>query len=295
MGSSGNGGNGGLVDYFRHRPPGVLFLLCLLSFAVTTMALSFYIRHSGDAIRNPDVLDWNTLLLETGSLHFCMHNQTYNAGTVNNNSGNEIVKQDAEDRANTTVSVSVGQEWRQELKEFGRVTAVSVINLHDMGRKVPHEYKSHRIVVSFVLDPAESTDRDPTLCLKINAPKFLLKDVNSGRNLPSQDNCSLPSEDITVHLPSTSAEYGVGWCDEGRVFKMELESQPSWTVAINGDDQALIHLHLMVTSAFLFVLVGIILLGIFVRGLFATRRIQLSSSGASSSGHQPFRDEEMDF
>ena len=54
--SGGNRGTssagGGLKDFCRHHPPGVVFLVCLLSFAVSTCVLSMYIRQ-GTSFRNP--------------------------------------------------------------------------------------------------------------------------------------------------------------------------------------------------------------------------------------------------
>jgi len=299
MGSSVPG-SGGLADYFRHRPPGVLFLLCLLSFAMTTMALSFYISNQTD-IGNPDVLDWNTLLLETGNLHFCMAATTGNqtvAGRSNSNNkiDDDEIHQNGHDRANISIAVALSQDWRQQgLPGFGQgMTAVSVVRLADMGRQVPHRFKEEHLVLTFALDSAAVDYSSNLLCVNVNAPKSILENVNSGRDLP--ENCSLHAnknkDSEIVHLPSTSAEYEAGWCEDGQVFRLELEPLSSWTVAITRSDQALIHVHLMVTSAFLFVLVGVVLLSVFVRGLFSSKRQQ-----ASSSAHQPFAREEerLDF
>ena len=48
---SGNHRNG-LLDYLRYHPPGVIFLLCLLSFAVSTCVLTLYVG-PGASVRNP--------------------------------------------------------------------------------------------------------------------------------------------------------------------------------------------------------------------------------------------------
>ena len=275
-------GSGGLADYCRHRPPGVLFLLCLLSFAITTMALSFYINHN-NRVRNPDILDWNTLLRETGNLHFCLPNNQSDADRQHR----QQLPGDT-DRANISVSVGVSPDLVKLLRPYdlGNNVLVSVVKFSDMGRTVPHKYKGQVMVLTFAL-----AEQQKALCIQVNAPASILLDVSGSREAP--DNCSLPSGgEKKRQLHSASMDHvPLGWCDEGLVFQMALEShqQPEWTVMVSGEDQARIHIHLMVTSAFLFVLVGAILLGIFVRGLlFSSRRI----SSSLSQPHQPFKDEE---
>ena len=62
------------------------------------------------------------------------------------------------------------------------------------------------------------------------------------------------------------------------MFRMGLEGNPDWTVDVSGEDLALIHLHLVATSVFLFAIVALAVLGIVVRGVFHRRRHQSSSS-----------------
>jgi len=68
-----------------------------------------------------------------------------------------------------------------------------------------------------------------------------------------------------------------GWFDGRTVFRMGLEGNPSWTVDVSGDDLAVIHLHLVATSVFLFAMVALAILGIFLRGVCHRRQLQASS------------------
>ena len=264
--------SGGVVHYCRTQPPGAVFLACLLAFALTTTCLSFYVSHN--QVRNPDVLDWNTLLLEAGKLHFCLGNQS---SSVPKPSGN------LDDRVNLSISVPMVVEPIHEMDNVGEVIAVSLLKLSDMSRHVPFQYKTEEIVISFVLNPQSKDDH---LCVNIDTPKFILNTMQTAPVLP--DKCSLATNKPIANVQSTSGDHiPTGWCNKGLIFQMAFESHPLWTVFVTPEDQTMIRMHLMVTSAFLFVLVGAILLGIFVKGLLFSKK--------SASSHQVLQEEEMDF
>jgi len=282
---SGNHRNG-LMDYLRYHPPGVIFLLCLLSFAVSTCVLTLYVN-PGASVRNPDNLDWSTLLSETANLHFCMDNASMvspSPSTVSRLSSSKT-ENDSTKMANLSVLVSVDPTWRKELTSYGEVLAVSTVRLRDMGRVVPHQYKSQDIVISFVLDPSDLSDK---MCLNVRAPDFILKDMSAGRNSSKSGQASsVPDTNCTVTVPAGNRTVNVtsesgnevphGWCPEGTVFRIGLEGDPSWTVDLSGQDLSLIHMHLLATSVFLFVVIGVVVLTIFIRGVLYRRRRQSSS------------------
>ena len=107
-----------------------------------------------------------------------------------------------------------------------------------MGRVVPHQYKSQEIVISFVLDPSDLSDK---MCLNVRAPDFILKDMSAGRNSSTSGQASsVPDTNCTVTVPAGNRTVNVtsesgnevphGWCPEGTVFRIGLEGDPSWTV-----------------------------------------------------------------
>jgi len=198
--------------------------------------------------------------------------------------------------ANISVLISVDPTWRKELSSYGEVLAVSTVRLRDMGRVVPHHYKSQDIVISFVLDPSDLSDK---MCLNVRAPEFILKDMSAGRRNSSKSgqassvpdtNCTVtvPADNRTVNVTSESGnEVPHGWCSDGTVFRIGLEGDPSWTVDLSGQDLSLIHMHLLATSVFLFVVIGLVVLTIFIRGVLYRRKRQ-------SSSRQQLRNEEED-
>lgn len=258
-------GSTSLREYCRHQPPGVVFLLCLFSFAVSTCILSLYVGQ-GASVRNPDYLDWNTLLTQTALLHFCMDNMTMVSQPQPSKEEPTTSKM-----VNLSITVDVDPIWKKELSGYGKVMAVSQVHLSDMGRDVPHHYKAEDIRIAFVLDP-ENTNQN-TMCLDVQAPASIIEDISGGKSLP--ENCTIEdgSSLRTVNVTSRSGEeVPHGWCEDGTVFRIGLEGNPRWTVDVSGQDLTLIHLHLMATSVFLFALVGLALLAIFIRGVFHQRR-----------------------
>lgn len=54
------------------RPPFVVFIACIATFAVTTLTLGIVVNGKGnDSLVNPDVFDWNTFLNKFAKLEFC--------------------------------------------------------------------------------------------------------------------------------------------------------------------------------------------------------------------------------
>ena len=163
--------------------------------------------------------------------------------------------------------------YSSELSSYGKFLALSQVHLKDLGRGVPTQYRNNDIRISFVLDP---TDTSGQMCLNLQAPASLIHDMSEGKFRPAE-NCTVPSSSAsgddgtatitTVNVTSyADGEVPHGWCDGGTVFRMGLEGNPSWTVDVSGDDLAVIHLHLVATSVFLFAIVALAVVGIVVRG-----------------------------
>ena len=258
-----------MVDFVYTKPPSVMFMVCLTAFGVATLGLSFYFSWATE-IPNPDAINWNTLLIETGSLYFCLDKHRGPDPAFNESKSN---------LRNVSISVSLSDSWFDEYFEslveyVGKedvLIASGRILFKDMGRKLPHRFKTEEIKVTFEI-PLKLTNPTQTMCVNMEAPLHVLQEMNSAPSLP--ENCSLPTvpESSTISLSSISGDHlPPKFCDKGLIFQLPFETRPTWTVLIDGQDQAMIHMHLMVMSAFLFVLVGLLVTFIFVRGIFCKR------------------------
>ncbi|GFS01373.1 transmembrane protein 248 [Elysia marginata] len=79
-----------LRGFFNSRPPLVLFMVCLASFAIALITFAYLVRIKD--MPNPDVSeDWNTILTKFSGLEFCVNSGTTVPGTAQpalNNSSN---------------------------------------------------------------------------------------------------------------------------------------------------------------------------------------------------------------
>ena len=162
---------------WTHRPPFIMFLLCLASFGVTLFSLSVFVAQS-DKIQNPDVLDWNKLLTRLTKLEFCLPSpkSNYTMSTFNEE-GNS---QDS-DWANVTLSVQVSEEFSQafykKIKNVDQnkpIKATGQIEVKHLGRGIRPEFKNDMIYVSFEL-PTSQKSASSAACLHVQGPASLLK------------------------------------------------------------------------------------------------------------------------
>ncbi|RUS72847.1 hypothetical protein EGW08_019384, partial [Elysia chlorotica] len=70
-----------LRGFFNNRPPLVLFMICLASFAIALITFAYLVRIKD--MPNPDVPeDWNTILTKFSGLEFCVSGRSNTPGTA---------------------------------------------------------------------------------------------------------------------------------------------------------------------------------------------------------------------
>jgi hypothetical protein len=166
----------GARSFCSTRPPMVVFLLCLASFALTTFSLSVYVAQS-DKIRNPDVLDWNTLLFKLTKLDFCLpfEQSVYNLTNLSD------IEQS--DWISSTLTVQVSKDFAEAFYDAAskvpkRVLAKGQVLVQHLGRRAPAEFLDDNLIIGFELPPqiqGQQQDDDVYVCLEVRGPKGLIQ------------------------------------------------------------------------------------------------------------------------
>jgi len=162
--------------FWTHKPPFIIFLLCLASFGLTLFSLSVFVAQT-DKIQNPDVLDWNKLLSKMTRLEYCLPSKDskYNL-TVPSDWTNKP------DWTNVTLRVQVSEEFSSAFysissedieSEKKPITARVEVQVKHLGRGIKPEFHDKMLIVSFHLPLPQSPSTDA--CLEVQGPKELLK------------------------------------------------------------------------------------------------------------------------
>jgi len=247
-----------------------MFLLCLASFGITLFSLSVFVAQS-EKIQNPDVLDWNKLLTRLTKLEFCLPapESNYNMTTI------DTTAQD--DWANVTLSVQVSEEFSQafykNVDQNKPVKATGQVEVKHLGRGIRPEFKNDIILVSFELPTYQKSAS--SACLHVQGPASLLKHLEL-----NDTSCSNNEEgDISVmpllahspdHKPPTWCQQNVD--DLPVSLEFEMDFNPDLTLYVSAQDKELIHLHLMVTSVFLFGVLAIVIIAFLIRTMTGNRK-----------------------
>lgn len=235
-----------LKHFWSHRPPYVVFLCCIASFGLTLFSLSVFVAQN-DKIPNPDVLDWNKLLKKLTKIEFCIpQNQTV------------IPKVVKKDWINVSLSVQVSQDFSQALGS-SPVQATGEILLKYL--KVRPEFESESIAISFRVNDQENFD-----CLDISGPKKLLKNLEQNDTICSKKLQNLKQINLQAHSQDHKP---VDWCQSDKSVNLdfEMDFNPELTMYVNSQDRELIHLHLMVTSVFLFAVLALVIVAFLIKSV----------------------------
>jgi hypothetical protein len=182
---------------WTHRPPFIMFLLCLASFGITLFSLSVFVAQS-EKIQNPDVLDWNKLLTRLTKLEFCLPapESNYNMTTIDTNA--------QDDWANVTLSVQVSEEFSQafykNVDHNKPVKATGQVEVKHLGRGIRPEFKNDIILVSFELPTSQQSA--PSACLHVQGPASLLKHLEL-----NDTSCSNNEEGMWLYFIIISSMY----------------------------------------------------------------------------------------
>ncbi|XP_064459216.1 transmembrane protein 248-like isoform X2 [Ornithodoros turicata] len=283
-----------LRSFAHGHPPLLVFMTCLTALGVTMVALAHIIGNTN--LPNPDIdMDWNVFLTRLSELHFCVGprsdatsfdvvqpvaKQNTSSAPGNSTSGVPGVKavdrakslyallpdigaESLEDGPNVTVAVSV-------LATFFAEAVSSPVLWHGKVRGymlgIPGKRSKEELHLSMLLWPRNS-NKAPCqgknckvmvdLCLFLKGPSYLLPKTRR----PPQ--CILhavpPSTNQRVFLQRSAADTGGKVnCTGGRWTQFFYKTDPTLTVMLSSDDRALVNLHLINTSYFLFFMVMVL-------------------------------------
>ena len=211
---------------------------------------------------------------------------------TNSNSTKAMLESEKTDnlrKVNVSLKLPMSANFAQSLQPVHNnidnnevILASSEISLMDMSRAVPPYYHQHtiRILLNLPTNGNQSSkadvDKDVYACFNIEAPLTLLQDLNSSMHL--QQECTIHQDSSNSPrklLAHTGDHLPPSWCNQRGASPITLDysQDPSWAVYISSEDKKMINLHLMATSVFLFALLGVIVLVIFVKGSFSTRKL----------------------
>lgn len=243
-----------LRQFWTQRPPYVVFLLCLTCFGLTLFSLSVFVAQT-DKIANPDVLDWNKLLSKLTKLEYCL--------SQSSESDFKLIQQNW---TSLFLPVHFGQGWFQA---FNLRTQVEVKHL---GRGIRPEFQNDVILVTFYFDQSKAGQD----CLQVQGPESLLKHLKANN---STTPAVLESKGSTPkNLLSHSADHKpASWCSQNPqdsilTLDFRMDYNPDLTMYVSDADKELIHLHLMVTSVFMFAILAIVIIAFLVRNLTSNKK-----------------------
>ena len=175
------------MDSAKHRPPFIIFLLCVAAFGIALFSLSVFVAQS-EKIRNPDVLDWNTLLSKLTKLEFCLPAKA-NLKKYNNVSATNLYHADLklDQWTQASLNVKVSSEFSQAFHQVAKtadndkpVLAKGQIEVRHLGKRgVRPKFLNETILILFVIPPPQSPS---SACLEIQGSKVLLSHLTDDSN-----------------------------------------------------------------------------------------------------------------
>ncbi|XP_028680470.2 transmembrane protein 248 [Erpetoichthys calabaricus] len=254
-----------LRSFLEHRPPFVIFLVCLLSLAGCFFSFSFYVQTH--EVQNPDVnQDWNQLLSALSQLWFCVPaNRTDELMSPQEmkktHGASPLIGKHASDREassaagssrtlrNFSFVVSVHSERpSEELKPFNIWTTVQGQKL---GFKGLGATNSLNLTIAFPWWPVPERDTsngsEAHACVTVTAPSSILPKINSPPKCHNQ-----PTTELRYVVPSSE---DIDQADpELACHRFTHHPDPALTVMLSKDEKALAVQHLIVVSTFLLLL-----------------------------------------
>lgn len=269
---------GSWTGFLNSRPPLVVFLASLSAFALTTFSLSVYVQQT-DNLANPDVLDWNSLLSRFTRLNYCVPASNVTQLVLHNDNDNGTRK--SVSLKVPSVSASFAEALFSAAKSKNHVKAQGQVQVQHLGRGLPVAFRNSVLDITIELE-----NRQPfEACLTVEGPVGLLKNLKNDEEKCQKQHHENVNTALMAHSPDHLPH---GWCQGEADASLTLEfdvvisqkNRPDWTVYVSSKDRQLIHLHLMVTSVFLFAILATVIIAIVVRGVAAnSRKIQGDSRG----------------
>ena len=253
-----------------HRPPLVVFTLTLFAFALTTLILAFVVDGSGEKeLRNPDPLDWNTFLTKVAGLDFCVRDTSNRTERAANLNRVEDPKNDSRLSLSVPISMSFIKHFHASVhaeQHHSGVVAVGQIDMRHLDKGRLGRYHGVFVNLSLTLPQVDDRKDQDLICIHIEGPSNLIDELNSGvspEKCHMSDDPAVPKVSFKTH---TKQNLPADWCADGSAMTLTYDAQPEWTVYVTKSDKELIYLHLMCSSAFLFVLAVSVVIVACLRG-----------------------------
>ncbi|PSN49789.1 Transmembrane protein 248 [Blattella germanica] len=240
---------GNLKGFATSRPPLMVFTLCLTAFALTTLSLAYFIRHS-DRVPNTDFhVDWNRFLKHLSNIDLCVLPENITRPSddeLNDNIGNVSIAVKA--------SLSLVQQLSTLPHNITSVAGVLPVGEWSPMCKTDGEISALNVSLTLPQNLSQADD----VCVTFVGPRSLLPIVNDP---PKCTPLVIPQQGSLGRLIGRSRDAEVlgereddDWCKSGTVMRMVYRSNPQLPVLLTGSDRSLINLHLIHTSYFLFVM-----------------------------------------
>ncbi|KAJ8414053.1 hypothetical protein AAFF_G00066510 [Aldrovandia affinis] len=265
---------GNLRSYLEHHPPTIIFFLCLLSLAATFIGFGEYSK--AHDVMNPDIaLDWNQVLASIANLKFCRFGNETEGGNApspdvdhRENASTPLVGHVAADGipANAShpplapihLSLLVPLALADSSQARSPASLRTTLWGRDIGLKGSAGNESLNLTLLFYSQPElrNSETGSTFTCLRVTAPAHILPQT------PQPPVCPVMEDNNSDHSPLNAITSPRKNCNPQNAlcYCMEFTSNANLTVMLSQEERDLAGHHLMMVSACLLSLCGLLCL-----------------------------------
>ncbi|KAG7481081.1 hypothetical protein MATL_G00063000 [Megalops atlanticus] len=265
---------GNFKNYLEHHPPTVIFLVCLFTLAVTFISFGAYIKDH--EVRNPDVAqDWNQILASLASLKFCVFSNETDAEAVSLDQEHVVASPPLVEHetdgipsnssdvllASTHLSLLVPLALTESSQGRSPASLHTMLLGSELGLKGPAGKETLNLTLLFYSQPeltnsGSGGEITPTItCLRVTAPTYVLPQTPHPPACPvseEQDSDHSPLRAVISEQRNPSPQHAL------ECFSMDFTPNPSLTVMLSQEERDLAGHHLMLVSACLLSLCGVL-------------------------------------
>jgi len=266
-----------LTGFFIAKPPFVIFVLCLGTFAVGLVSLGLYVI-THDFLETDPSKDWYSFFAALSQVSVCVPSVLTNRSSDHKNYSSSPDYHDyfKSSLVNVSIPITVSFKPTAELSHHNNTQVTTYLRATDLGIKDKHE-RWHKINLTITLDYHWQYDSCTTretcetvfwdACVTLIAPASILPPLS---RLPEKCmNSSLPKKmsNLKGWISQDQAQHMEDWCRDGVVMSTE-PPQPSLLSQspLSPDEQAKANLHLQYSSYILFVMVITCVVYAMIRG-----------------------------
>ncbi|XP_071848399.1 transmembrane protein 248-like [Apostichopus japonicus] len=254
-----------LKSFAYHRPPFIIFLVCILLFAVALISLGIYIQNHD--VRNYEDKDWNDFFEDFSQQQFCIPlKDGIQRREAPLNALGSTTQESITDsfNLNSNVSFSVNLELHladsSMLQQLVGLTSLSstvpAIQIK-LNKKYDEVDMTFHLTQPIELPSCEGKTCSPSkvaACVTLGVTQKALPPITHAVH-PQVCNKSLLhslSNPLTM-LPKNQTDEDT-YCTDGLKVNTEYLYDPKYTFYLSEEERSIINLHLMYTSYFLFIM-----------------------------------------